>query len=103
MLGIAMLLVLILLLMYRNVVFEFTYADGRTKTVKKYRRHRKNGIEANLKSEYFEDATSVRMTLKKRITKKMQSNTVLVSKDGTAVKEVNVPRNARDRFEDMIV
>ena len=62
--GLLLILLLIFAVMYRNIIFEFTYEDGTTKRVAMYKRHSENGISVKLKESYFEGAASVIMTMK---------------------------------------
>lgn len=94
--------IIILLALYRNIIFEFTYVDDSTKTVKIFKRYKKDGIITELEREWLEGAVGVKMTMKERITEKMRDNTVTVTVGEVVLKVVNVPEDAEGRFEDTI-
>lgn len=95
-------LIIILLALYRNIIFEFTYEDDSTKTVKMFKRYKKDGIITELERNWLEGAVSVKMTMKERITEKMRENTVTVTVGEVVMKVVEVPEDAEGRFEDII-
>ena len=100
--GLLLILLILFAVLYKNIIFEFTYEDGTTKRVAMYKRHSEDGISVKLKERHFEGAASVIMTMKEGITKKMQGNSVKVNMDDIPVKDVQVPENADGRFEDTI-
>ena len=96
-------LLIILLLRYRNIKFEFIYADGKTKTVRYYRRYKNNGIDVKLKDKWLENVVSAEMTMKKRITEKMLGNIVRITNSEIMIKAVDVPKNLSSKFSEKII
>ncbi len=104
--GAAGLLLLWLLLLWRNVKIEAIAArdGGRVRTVKVIRmlRRSRDVLMINLKAESIKDATKGLVTLSEGLTRRMRSKTLTVTLDGREVFAAVIPDDTKGSFEGTI-